>query len=362
MSPPDYNDGDCWYACPPLDGGSSAASTYHVRGAPGAVTSAQAVADCFYIHPTTALQGLGNAEWSDDGSIPGWLASDIVRRQASCFNSCARIFAPRYRQARVSNYHCFEGEVDPHSGSKLPVYHQQPVGSAAFDMAYSDVRAAFLHFIEHFNSGRPFIVAGHSQGSQLLVRLLRELEGGSHRDCLSRLVIAYLPGCQCGADSLHELPMGTNAEQVGCWVSWATVGHGTTTTIATGRRRHGYVDASVVTEGPPLSVNPITWMASEALAAAGEQWSAPEVHRGALVDGVLHPHTLSTMCTPEGLVAAQVASASPAHAGGPPRAAVGSLVLAGDLHVHDYSLFWLDVRENAQLRVRQWEAARAKVR
>ena len=44
------------------------------------------------------------------------------------------------------------------------------------------------------------------------------------------------------------------------------------------------------------------------------------------------------------------------------RAAVGSLVLAGDLHVHDYSLFWLDVRENAQLRVRQWEAARAKVR
>ena len=156
MSPPDYNDGDCWYACPPLDGGSSAASTYHVRGAPGAVTSAQAVADCFYIHPTTALQGLGNAEWSDDGSHPGWLASDIVRRQASCFNSCARIFAPRYRQARVSNYHCFEGEVDPHSGSKLPVYHQQPVGSAAFDMAYSDVRAAFLHVIEHFNSGRPF--------------------------------------------------------------------------------------------------------------------------------------------------------------------------------------------------------------
>ena len=43
--------------------------------------------------------------------------------------------------------------------------------------------------------------------------------------------------------------------------------------------------------------------------------------------------------------------------GGGDEGGVGSLVLAGDLHVHDYSLFWLDVRENAQLRVRQWEAA-----
>ena len=33
----------------------------------------------------------------------------------------------------------------------------------ATEVAYSDVRRAFLYYLEHLNQGRPFLVASHSQ-------------------------------------------------------------------------------------------------------------------------------------------------------------------------------------------------------
>jgi len=49
---------------------------------------------------------------------------------------------------------------------------------AAFELAYRDVKAAFLYYLEHNNSGRPIIIASHSQGSTHAKRLLKELFDG----------------------------------------------------------------------------------------------------------------------------------------------------------------------------------------
>eukprot|EP00435_Cladocopium_sp_Y103_P032372 s760_g8.t1 len=45
--------------------------------------------------------------------------------------------------------------------------------SAALEVAYQDVRRAFVRFIEE-TKGRPFFIAGHSQGTMHLTRLLQE--------------------------------------------------------------------------------------------------------------------------------------------------------------------------------------------
>ena len=37
-----------------------------------------------------------------------------------------------------------------------------------FSIPYEDITAALDYYFEHYNNGRPFIIAGHSQGQPLL--------------------------------------------------------------------------------------------------------------------------------------------------------------------------------------------------
>merc|ERR1719215_189991 len=97
---------------------------------------------------------------------------------ASCFNRTCRIYAPVYRQASVLTFAhtggIKEGENLP--TSRHPIFRPAEA-IQAFELAYSDVRRAFIHFVDDpANWDRPFILAGHSQGSLLLTRLLA---GGS---------------------------------------------------------------------------------------------------------------------------------------------------------------------------------------
>ena len=109
---------------------------------------ATAEVDVFFVHPTTFF---GTAGWNqslDDTSTNQLTDMFVLRSQASVFNSCCRIYAPRYRQATIFSF------MDS-SGS----------GKDALQLAYGDVERAFDYYIEHYNQGRPFILAGHSQGS-----------------------------------------------------------------------------------------------------------------------------------------------------------------------------------------------------
>ena len=144
-------------------------------------------ADVFFIHPTTYLcqrhgrcsimldrtemnrmRAQANDEpWNsdtDDTALNAFTDRGTIRMQASVFNRCARVFAPRYRQAHVKTFFLKPSDAV----------------QAAFDMAYSDIRNAFSYYLEHENNGRPMIIAGHSQGSFHGLRLLREFFDAGH--------------------------------------------------------------------------------------------------------------------------------------------------------------------------------------
>ena len=53
-----------------------------------------------------------------------------------------------------------------------------------------DVQSAFDHFIENFNNGRPFILAGFSQGAKSVVELMKTMP----EDLRDRMVAAYVLG------------------------------------------------------------------------------------------------------------------------------------------------------------------------
>jgi pimeloyl-ACP methyl ester carboxylesterase len=120
-------------------------------------------------------------------------------------------YVPLYRQAKIGSY-LARGERQAHD----------------LAVAFSDVADAFLHYLSHHNHGRPIVLVGHSQGGEMVVRLLKRYfdEDPALR---ARLVLAMPIGAQVevprgrtvGA-TLTTIPLCTQAGQVGCVVTYRT--------------------------------------------------------------------------------------------------------------------------------------------
>ena len=96
-----------------------------------ATPAAEAPIDCFYVYPTISAQGTLNADLSVDPELV-----TIAEQQAARFSSVCRVFAPVYRQVTVS------GLINP------------TVTAANFDLAYADVRRAWIEYLARDNRGR----------------------------------------------------------------------------------------------------------------------------------------------------------------------------------------------------------------
>ena len=141
---------------------------------PDRPSSADPIADVFFIHPTTYN---GGEEWNgpiDYGRSVRELSEVMLPNYAGPFLRVGRVFAPRYRQA-----------------SLYAMVSQRDDAREARSFAYGDVRAAFHQFLDRFNRGRPFIVVGVEQGGSLAARLVRDEIAGDPA-LASRMAAAYL--------------------------------------------------------------------------------------------------------------------------------------------------------------------------
>lgn len=75
--------------------------------------------------------------------------------------------------------------------------------------AFRDVRAAFDRFLRDFNCGRPFILAGFSQGAKSVVELLKVMP----EEARSRMVAAYVLGYKVTPDDVAACPFIRAAER-----------------------------------------------------------------------------------------------------------------------------------------------------
>ena len=70
------------------------------------------------------------------------------------------------------------------------------------DVAFVDVQNAFDYYLTHYNNGRPFILAGFSQGGKSVVELLKTLS----EETRTRLVAAYVLGYKVTPDDVAQAP------------------------------------------------------------------------------------------------------------------------------------------------------------
>ena len=229
---PDYSKSESWSALPFRND----AADVLPKGESWISDSLKEV-DVFYVHPTMYQKGpLWNAGL-DMKKINRKVDKYPVRLQASVFNRSCRVYAPRYRQAVVGVF-----------------YDRSEDGDLALDFAYQDVKRAFQYFLENYNQGRPFIIAGHSQGTHHTRRLLKEMIDTT--ELRELMVAAYVIGFAVNDSMYQNLRMCQDSEEAGCYLSWMSY-------------KEGYLPEGWWFENAQ-SVNPLTWNSDTSLITIAE--------------------------------------------------------------------------------------------
>ncbi len=265
-------------------------------------------ADVFFIHPTSFFGEAKTAAWNADlrdTVVNNETDSRSILFQTTVFNGSCRVFAPRYRQANMKSFYVYG----------------TPSANQAFDLAYSDVRKAFIYFLKNYNKNRPIIIASHSQGSLHAIRLLQELFDG--KPLCKRLVCAYVIGYQIKKNAFKKLPLGDHADQTGCYVGWRS--------YAKGEIPKG----AAAEKGNSVCVNPLTWTTS------GDP-ASPDLHEGIMMGfRKIIPHSVGTEIEPT----AKILWVDTDGVLDEKKARIK------DLHIYDYNLFWMNIRQNIKLRI-----------
>ena len=132
-------------------------------------------------------------------------------------------YSPYYRQVTMETYTC-DSLID----ARMP-------------LAYGDVRKAFTYYLEHYNQGRPFILAGFSQGAMAVVDLLKEMSD----DTYSRLVAAYVIGYKVTDSNAHIRP-ALDSTDLGVTICYNSV-------------RDNNCAISLLSGGNRMAINPVCW-------------------------------------------------------------------------------------------------------
>lgn len=275
--------------------------------------------DVFYLYPSAWTKVYANEPnvCSIDNPIMLVGAKAWFDRQATAFETAGNIYAPYYRQdnAQYALSLSQEGQA-------------QLVGG----IPKTDVFAAFDYYITHYNHGRPFILAGHSQGSTIMALLLSEYMK-AHPDVYARMIAAYVIGYSITGDYLAKNPhlkFAQGPNDTGVIVSYNT-------------------EAPNVTANPmvlpgAIAINPITWTRDGTLATAQQSLGSLMTGTGDklvqvkdFADGQIDLKRGVLVCS-----TVDVEKYSP-----------GNQVFGkGVFHHFDYQFYYYNIRENAENRTR----------
>lgn len=265
--------------------------------------------DVFFIHPTTYIS---NSYWNQPLSDSVNTAKTIrksIEPQALLFDSIANVFAPRYRHATF--YSFFDADSN---------------GIKALNIAFLDIKTAFEYFIAHANEDKPIIIAGHSQGSFLGIKLLKD----KHIQELigDRLVIAYLIGWPVQEDDLLEMPYTfcEDSRDLGCIASWNA------------QKKHTPVSMKSYTgKAKVYSTNPLSWKTDS-------EYYSKSYNEGAYImvgdSTVIRPHYIGAQ-NYKGFLAIDRP---------PDQKELKIRRHSGNYHVYDIAFFYKNLQENASLR------------
>ena len=206
--PPDYADTTQWY-----------------------ITQRDAPVDIFYIISTeTGDYTLHNlpCHYADtrNDSIRQLLHGEMVGVD-HILSGNFNFFSPYYRQCTLQSF-----------TSDSLVLARTP-------LAMADVQKSFAYYLAHYNQGRPFILAGFSQGAMAVVELLKQMDSAT----FSRMVAAYVIGWKVTDEDLAK---SSNFHPAHDSVDFGV-------TICYNSVRDSNCAIPMLSHGNRIAINPVNW-------------------------------------------------------------------------------------------------------
>lgn len=291
-SAPDYSNDANWAGLPFREDATDVVPKYETW-----VNDSLKQVDVFYIYPTIYRKG---DSWNADitnTKLNRQIEKLPIKFQATVFNEAGRVYAPRYRQATVESF------------------SDTTNGPLALALAYQDVKAAFEYYMQHYNNGRPIIIAGHSQGTYHTRLLLKEYFDTPKMK--QQLVCAYIVGYAVYPEQYEVLTPCKEANETNCYVTWSSFDE-----------NYIYPDTTKDLLVGKVAVNPITWN-MDTTEAQGKGAFLFKLSRKNLFKTSAHIHNNLLW----------VDTRTP------------FFRRTDVLHLLDYNLFWHDIRSNVKTRV-----------
>ncbi len=279
-------------------------------------------ADVFFIAPTSVSGKAGILNFSYTSARRAFKGA--IDMEKGIYDDNARFFAPYYRQAVLYDYSLENAVLEEY-----------------LTYAYSDVRNAFLYYMEHWNEGRPVILAGFSQGADHCIRLMKEFFGEGE-EATDLLVACYAIGWRVTQKELSEngLKFASGERDTGVIVSFNTEAENVT-------------DSLTVPNGmKALCINPLNWKTDNTAAdkslnkgacffdTNGNLLEEKEHLTGAFID-----EARGTLKVPSEDIDPSVYNNT-----------LGGIVGAGVYHYYDYQFFYKNLEENVQTRIAAYMA------
>jgi len=202
--------------------------------------------DVFYLYPSSLVTSDPNGPpeiCTIDNSFMRQGAMTSFAKQATAFQNTANIYAPYYRQLVLS--------------LTMPSAQREQIVSG---VPTTYATEAFDYYIKHYNNGRPFILATHSQGANILSYML----AGYLKDnpgVYKRMIAAYVIGYYVTPDYLSENPhlkFAEGPDDTGVIISYNTEAPNVNNAN------------NILYQGPGLVINPITWTRDETVATTSQ--------------------------------------------------------------------------------------------
>jgi hypothetical protein len=275
--------------------------------------------DVFFVHPTTYIKA---RYWNQplDHAHTNWRTRVLpLCYQASAFYDDCNVFIPKYRQAAFYSF------VD-----------KKDNGAQALELAYQDVKEAFDYYWTYYNKGRPFILAGHSQGSLHSKRLLAELAQDSA--VRQQLVVAYVIGWPIEERYALEqinLAVCSTATQTNCLISW-NAQHPT-------EANSSMKEAFEIKENI-VCVNPLTWTTDTTFAEKNSNRGALMPNRRIKKDEILLHYADAQI--KDGLLLVEPASSEQR---------LQTPLGKGNYHLYDYNFFYQNIKDNIKTRIAAYQ-------
>jgi len=227
--------------------------------------------DVFFVYPTTYSHDSKSQPPLTSTWSPGWNQSlaqayldPVIKWQVE---SKIGVFAKAGTNVYIPYYQQSSGLDVLNSVLWQNTPQLASVANQALQVAYTDVSNAFDYYMAHYNKAadgqpRPFILAGHSQGANMLLYLLENKFGDPALRKL--LVAAYVIGWSVTSDDMNSFPNSLalvgicrDKTQTGCIVTYNTQQTpGDWSLVPAGSR--GKME---LVRKNAYSVNPLTWVA-----------------------------------------------------------------------------------------------------